>query len=106
MNRANLQRIKRFILERGERCTYCQMFNNNPCFATRNYRFFLIRIREVPTTTRSGNINCELERSDFRTLVVSRSIAAPPSRLTFDTPGRSNSPELAVTPSPSRRSGS
>ena len=34
LNKTNLDRIKHFILQKGEKCTYYNMYNNNPCFET------------------------------------------------------------------------
>ncbi len=36
INRENLIKIKQFILEHGNRETYCNLYSNNPAYHTKN----------------------------------------------------------------------
>jgi hypothetical protein len=64
INRENLIRIKQFILQNGQRETYCNMYNNNPAYGTKGFKFYL------DPDTGQKNINCELEKSDFNHLTI------------------------------------
>jgi len=64
INKANLLRIKEFILKNGLRETYCNLYNNNPAYHTENYSYFL------NPDSGQGNINCELDKSDFNSLTI------------------------------------
>ena len=59
----NFARIRQFILDQGRRATYCNMYNNNPYFPFTGFAMYL-----NPTDQR--NINCEIGKSEFPTLVV------------------------------------
>ncbi|MCX5742647.1 MAG: hypothetical protein NT062_09145 [Proteobacteria bacterium] len=72
VNRDNLLRIKRFILDREQTRTYCQMFNNNPFFETARYEFYLHPDPGGPHTHPQWNINCDRARGDFNTMIVRR----------------------------------
>jgi hypothetical protein len=60
---ANFARIKKFILDQGKRQTYCNMFNNNPYWAFREFNAYL-----NPPDQR--NINCVIGKSEFNILVI------------------------------------
>ena len=64
INRENLTSIKQFIIKSGLRETYSQMFNNNPAYHTKKFSFYL------NPDTGQKNINCEIDKSDFQTLVI------------------------------------
>ncbi|MBN1972343.1 MAG: hypothetical protein JW787_01795 [Sedimentisphaerales bacterium] len=64
INRASLTTIKEFIIKNGLRETYSQMFNNNPAYHSKQFAFYL------NPDTGQANINCELDKSDFQTLVI------------------------------------
>ena len=58
------ERIKRFVLEQGDRRTYCNMYNCNP-----HYDFGEFHVYLHPATGQA-NINCDPALSDFRELVI------------------------------------
>ncbi|NTV45308.1 MAG: hypothetical protein HGB11_02000 [Chlorobiales bacterium] len=64
ITRANLLKIKAFILASGQRETYCNMYNNNPACHTRNFHVYL------NPDTGQQNINCDTEKSDFNNLTI------------------------------------
>ena len=64
INRENLTLIKQLILNEGLRETYCQMYNNNPAYHTKHFSFYL------NPDSGQQNINCEIDKSDFQTLVI------------------------------------
>jgi len=64
ITRANLIRIKQFILKQGLRETYCSMYSNNPAFRTKSFSFYL------DPDTGQENINCDTDKSDFHTLTI------------------------------------
>ena len=64
INRENLTSIKQLIIKNGLRETYGQMYNNNPAYHTNRFAFYL------NPDTGQANINCELDKSDFQTLVM------------------------------------
>jgi hypothetical protein len=64
VTRANLGRVKQFILENGLRETYCNMYNNNPAYRTESFAFYL------DPDTGQANINCKPEKSDFHTMTI------------------------------------
>jgi hypothetical protein len=67
ITRANLIRIKQFILKHGFRETYCSMYNNNPAFRTKSFSFYL------NPDTGQKNIDCDTDKSDFHTLTIRKS---------------------------------
>ena len=67
ITRANLIRIKQFILKQGLRETYCNMYNNNPAFRTKSFSFYL------NPDNGQENINCDTDKSDFHTLTIRKS---------------------------------
>lgn len=69
LNKANLDRVKRRIIALGNRCTYVNMYNNNPCWSLASYSFYL-NPDPGPDGHPQWNINCDLTRGDFNTLVV------------------------------------
>lgn len=77
LNKANLDRIKRHIIDGGQRCTYVNMYNHNPCWQHGTFHFFL-NPDPGPDGQRQWNLNCDLSRGDFNTLVI----------RTTDTPAR------------------
>ena len=48
------------------------MFNNNPCFTTEHFIFYLNPDPGGPYQHRQWNMNCDLDKGDFNTLVVRR----------------------------------
>jgi hypothetical protein len=64
ITRENLIKIQQFILSQGRRETYCNMYNNNPAYETKNYRFYL------NPDTGQGNANCDLKKSGFHNLTI------------------------------------
>ena len=60
---AHFARIQKFILDKGKRRTYCNMFNNNPCWEFPDFNAYL-----NPPDQR--NINCEIGKSAFDILVI------------------------------------
>jgi hypothetical protein len=64
ITRENLIKIQRFILTQGKRETYCNMYNNNPAFQTKTYRFYL------NPDTGQENINCDPKKSEFHNLTI------------------------------------
>jgi hypothetical protein len=69
LNRANLIAIKQFILKQEHKETYCNMYNNNPFFAVKNYRFYL-NPDPGPNGHPQFNVNCDPQKTDFHTLVI------------------------------------
>jgi len=63
-NVENFTLIKKFILEKGGKETYCNKYNTNP-----HYKF---EIGDVYLNPEGGekNINCDPEQSDFDELVI------------------------------------
>jgi hypothetical protein len=64
INRANLIKIKEFILKKGLRETYCNLYNNNPAYHTEGYAYYL------NPDSGQENVNCELDKSDFNNLTI------------------------------------
>ncbi len=64
INWENLTRIKKFIIAQGKRQTYCNMYNNNPFYSTKNYSFHL------NPDTGQQNIDCQPDKSDFNDLTI------------------------------------
>ncbi len=62
----NFLRIKAFILSRGLRQTYCNMFNDNPYYPFANFNVYLNPPSQL-------NINCDTGRSDFTAIVIQTS---------------------------------
>jgi hypothetical protein len=60
----SFQSIKRFILEHGDRQTYCNMYNRNPHYRFRGFEVFL------NPDVGQRNINCDPEHSDFDQMVI------------------------------------
>lgn len=67
---ADFLRIKQYILSCGKRCTYSNMYNDNPCMETQNYFFYLNPDPGGPFNHPQYNMNCDPEKGDFHTLVV------------------------------------
>ena len=67
ITRANLIRINRFILRQGKRETYCNMYNNNPAYQTKSYRFYL------NPDSGQQNMNCDPGKSEFHILIIRKS---------------------------------
>lgn len=74
INKTNLDRIKRFILNKKFTCTFSQMYNNNPFFQTDNYSFYLIPDPGGPHNHPQWNINCDPKKGDFNILTIRRKI--------------------------------
>jgi hypothetical protein len=70
LNKNNLDVAKRFILKNGQTCTWSNMYNNNPCFATANYNFYLNPDPGGPHNHPQWNINCDPKKGDFNSLVI------------------------------------
>jgi hypothetical protein len=71
LNKLNLDQVKRHIIATGTRCTYVNMYNNNPCWELQNFRFYL-NPDPGPDGRLQWNINCDVTRGDFNTLVVEK----------------------------------
>jgi hypothetical protein len=56
--------IKALIFERGDRQTYCNMYNDNPHLGFEGFDVFL------NPDTGQANINCDPSRSDFNEMVI------------------------------------
>jgi hypothetical protein len=67
ITRDNLIKIQQFILQQGKTETYCNMYNNNPTYQTKNYRFYL------NPDTGQENINCDPKKSKFHNLTIRKS---------------------------------
>jgi hypothetical protein len=63
--------IKNFILENGDRQTYCNMYNNNPHYSFEGFEVYL------NPEIGQGNINCDPEISDFNEIVIKDQNADP-----------------------------
>jgi uncharacterized protein YcfL len=70
LNKKNLDIAKRFMLKNGQTCTWSNMYNNNPCFATAHYQFYLNPDPGGPHNHRQWNIDCDPKKGDFNTLVI------------------------------------
>jgi hypothetical protein len=70
LNKKNLDKIKRFILKNAQTCTYSNMYNNNPCFTTKHYQYYLNPDPGGPNNHVQWNINCDPKKGDFNTLVM------------------------------------
>jgi hypothetical protein len=62
LSAAVFNQIKEYILEHGDRQTYCNRFNDNPHVAFSNMDIYL-----WPDI---GNINCDLKKSGFNHMVL------------------------------------
>jgi hypothetical protein len=69
LTKEKLDRVKRYILASGTRCTYVNMYNNNPCMDTSRFRLYL-NPDPGPNGHPQLNINCDIRLGDFNTLVV------------------------------------
>lgn len=69
LNKANLDQIKQHIIGLGARCTYVNKYNNNPCWSLAPYVFYL-NPDPGPDGNPQWNINCDISRGDFNTLVI------------------------------------
>jgi hypothetical protein len=56
--------IKQYILRKGDRQTYCNMYNNNPHLALDEFEVYL------NPSIGQANINCDPNLSDFNDLVI------------------------------------
>lgn len=74
VNESNLVCLTQRILLRGQTCTYCQMFSNNPCFETARFLFYLDPDPGGPNQHPQWNINCDPKRGEFHTLVIRRKL--------------------------------
>ena len=83
INKHNLDRIKQFILKQGRRCTYSQMYNNNPCYEIGPYLYYLNPDPGGPHHHPQWNLNCDPKRGDFNTLVIRRNIFVDRSDSAF-----------------------
>jgi hypothetical protein len=70
LNKKNLDIAKRYLLKNGQTCTWSNMYNNNPCFATQHYYFYLNPDPGGPHHHSQWNINCDPKLGDFNTLVI------------------------------------
>jgi hypothetical protein len=73
LSKKNLDAIKQFILKTGQTCTYSNMYNNNPCYQTAHYQFYLNPDPGGPHNHPQWNINCDPKKGDFNTLVIKAS---------------------------------
>jgi hypothetical protein len=83
VNLENLLAFKRFILRRGQTCTWCQMFNNNPCWETAGFNFYLNPDPGGPYGHPQFNINCDPAAGDFSTLVIRRKLTSSTTEAEF-----------------------
>jgi hypothetical protein len=60
----NFERIINFILENGDRQTYCNMYNNNPHYSFRRFEVYL------NPEIGQANMNCDPRISDFNEIVI------------------------------------
>src|SRR5689334_11326378 len=60
----SFQKIKSFILQCGDRQTYCNMYNDNPHYQFSQFEVFL------HPDVGQRNIGCEPSLSDFNKLVI------------------------------------
>jgi hypothetical protein len=70
LSKKNLDAIKRFILKTGQTCTYSNMYNDNPCYQTAHYQFYLNPDPGGPHNHPQWNINCDPKKGDFNSLVI------------------------------------
>ncbi len=56
-------KIKALVLTKGDRQTYCDMYNDNPHYGIKDFDVFL------DPDTGQGNINCDKKKSDFNYMV-------------------------------------
>lgn len=68
---ASFQRIKRMILTRGDRQTYCNMYNQNPHVEVAGFHAYL------SPDVGQRNINCDPALSDFDELTIANWRAGP-----------------------------
>jgi hypothetical protein len=66
ITRENLIEIQQFILHQGKRETYCNMYNDNPAYQTKGYRFYL------NPDSGQKNIDCDPAKSGFHNLTIRR----------------------------------
>ena len=59
----NFLYIRRFVLSKGQRQTYCNMFNDNPFYPFSSFNLYL-------NPSDQNNVNCDPGRSDFPIMVV------------------------------------
>lgn len=64
LTKDNLLKVKQFILKNGQRETYCNMYNDNPAYRTKQFLFYL------DPDTGQLNGNCDPAKSDFNTLTI------------------------------------
>jgi hypothetical protein len=69
LTKENLDRVKKHIIQTGSRCTYSNIYNNNPCLQTKDFDLYL-NPDPGPDGHPQWNINCDVARGDFNTLVV------------------------------------
>ncbi len=61
---AAFRKIKSLVLAKGDRLTYCNMYNDNPHFSFKDFDVFL------NPDTGQENINCDKQKSDFNYMVL------------------------------------
>jgi hypothetical protein len=64
MNTDNFNRIISFVLQYGDRVTYCNMYNNNPHYQFHDFDLFL------NPDIGQANINCDPLLSGFNEIVI------------------------------------
>jgi hypothetical protein len=69
LTHAALQQVKQLILAGGHRCTFSNMYNHNPCARVGELDLYLIP-DPGPDGHPQWNLNSELPRGDFHTLLV------------------------------------
>ena len=82
LNKANLDQIKRHIIALGARCTYLNMYNHNPCWSLAPYVFYL-NPDPGPDGHPQWNVNCDVTRGDFNTLVIEESESGRQTSVDF-----------------------
>ena len=83
LHKQKLDDVKHFILKTGQTCTYSNRYNNNPCYKTANYQFYLNPDSGGLHNNGQWNINCDPKKSDFNTLVIKANKPQPPVKLGF-----------------------
>ncbi len=68
--------VKDYILENGDRQTYCNLYNDNPHFSFNGFDVYL------DPETGQENMNCDLVISDFNQIVI-RNMNANPQYYRF-----------------------
>lgn len=66
----NFQKIKNFILQNGDRKTYCNRWNNNPHYGFPDFEAFLDPGPIDPVNDLRWSLSCDPSLTEFDTLVI------------------------------------